>query len=324
MLQILGLSARAERVYRAMLAHPGHGVAALAGETSLDVTDVRAALDELGDLALLRASSTGGSALRPVSPEVGLTALLATAESEAAKTQARIEATRAEIAAIAAEHERHRGIDGALRLEGIDAVRIRLEELQRMTRSEVLSLNPGGAHRPDARAAAQPLNQQALERGVVIRAICRDSFRNDADTLAYAQWMTGLGGFMRTVPTVPLQMIVIDRKVVVLPLDPGDPRAGALEVRNASMVAVACALFEQVWSVGTPFGEAPQVDDKGCTPEEITLLRMISQGDTDEAAARKLGVSLRTVRRRMAELMDRLGASSRFQAGVNAARRGWI
>ena len=44
----------------------------------------------------------------------------------------------------------------------------------------------------------------------------------------------------------------------------------------------------------------------------------------DEQIARALGMSVRTVRRRVADLMDELGADSRFQAGVEAVRRGWI
>jgi DNA-binding NarL/FixJ family response regulator len=39
--------------------------------------------------------------------------------------------------------------------------------------------------------------------------------------------------------------------------------------------------------------------------------------------ARSLGVSLRTVRRRIAELLAELGVESRFQAGAEAVRRGW-
>ncbi|MEZ5193006.1 MAG: hypothetical protein R2734_11170 [Nocardioides sp.] len=45
---------------------------------------------------------------------------------------------------------------------------------------------------------------------------------------------------------------------------------------------------------------------------------------TDEALARRLEVSPRTVRRIMAEVMSELGAASRFQAGVEAARRAWL
>ncbi len=324
MLENLGLSCPAEATYRAMLRHPRYGVADLAAATGLPDSQVRAALNELGDLALLKPSEGAGLGLRPVNPSVGLAALLATAEAEALAKQAQVETARAAIAAITAEITPTAEDYGALHWQGLEAVRSRLEELQLMTESECLSLNPGGAHRADARSAATPVNQRALERGVVIRAVCRDSFRNDSETLAYARWMTSMGGRMRTAPTVPMPLVVVDRRIAVLPLDPDDPRKGALEVCNPGVVATACALFEQVWSVATPFGEAVQTDDNGCTPLERTLLEIANTGCTDVVTARRLGVSLRTVRRMMSDLMVRLDATSRFQTGVNAAKRGWL
>lgn len=45
---------------------------------------------------------------------------------------------------------------------------------------------------------------------------------------------------------------------------------------------------------------------------------------TDETAGKRLGLSLRTVRRQMAGLMERLDATSRFEAGLKAAQRGWL
>ncbi|RAG85043.1 LuxR family transcriptional regulator [Streptacidiphilus pinicola] len=159
---------------------------------------------------------------------------------------------------------------------------------------------------------------------MVIRSVSRESFRNDPDTLAYAEWLTRLGGQMRTVPSVPIPLIVVDRKLAILPLDVSDPRIGALEVHSPSVVAVVHALFESVWAVATPFGETAPIDEHGCNPMERALLDLISTGCTDDAAARKLGVSLRTVRRIMSGLMFRLDASSRFQAGINAAKRGWL
>ncbi|MCX4783668.1 helix-turn-helix transcriptional regulator [Streptomyces sp. NBC_01264] len=297
---------------------------ALSQDTGLAEAEIRGAFDELAALALLKPSDECGGKLRPVSPEVGLATLLASAEADVAARQARVETIRAEIAAIAAEHHSTQLFDSATRLQGLDAVRARLEELQRTTEFECLSLNPGGAHRPDARSAATPLNEQALDRGVTIRAVCRESFRNDPDTLAYAHWLTEHGSQMRTLPTVPIQMIIIDRRTALLPLDPADPRAGALEVQSPGIISALCALFEQCWSAGTVFGEQPETDRNGCTPIERTLLAMVASGDTDESAARKLGVSLRTVRRMMSNLMERLEAASRFQAGVNATRRGWL
>jgi DNA-binding NarL/FixJ family response regulator len=44
----------------------------------------------------------------------------------------------------------------------------------------------------------------------------------------------------------------------------------------------------------------------------------------DDVIARQLGISERTVRRRVADLAARLGAASRFQIGAQAARRGWV
>lgn len=51
---------------------------------------------------------------------------------------------------------------------------------------------------------------------------------------------------------------------------------------------------------------------------------MLAAGLTDEVAGRRLGISARSVRRQMAGLMERLGASSRFEAGLRAAQRGWL
>ena len=54
------------------------------------------------------------------------------------------------------------------------------------------------------------------------------------------------------------------------------------------------------------------------------LLQQLAAGAKDEQIARSLGVSLRTVRRRVSEPVDELGVENRFQAGVEAVRRGWI
>ncbi|MBZ5735679.1 LuxR C-terminal-related transcriptional regulator [Nocardioides sp. TRM66260-LWL] len=54
------------------------------------------------------------------------------------------------------------------------------------------------------------------------------------------------------------------------------------------------------------------------------ILEQLAVGAQDDQIARLLGVSLRTVRRRVADVMAELGAESRFQAGVEAVRRGWL
>ncbi len=51
---------------------------------------------------------------------------------------------------------------------------------------------------------------------------------------------------------------------------------------------------------------------------------MLAQGHKDEACARNLDVSVRTVRRMVADLTERVGAGSRFELAILAARGGWI
>lgn len=111
----------------------------------------------------------------------------------------------------------------------------------------------------------------------------------------------------------------------LVPLDPADTRAGAVVLRLSGAVAALTALFEQVWDASLPLGcDRPRDEGTGLTPPERELLRILSRGMTDQAAAHQLGVSLSTVRRSMAALMERLGARSRFEAGLRAAQRGWL
>ncbi|WP_084724905.1 LuxR C-terminal-related transcriptional regulator [Streptacidiphilus melanogenes] len=72
---------------------------------------------------------------------------------------------------------------------------------------------------------------------------------------------------------------------------------------------------------------SPTGSRQGCggpTDLERELLALLAQGLTDATVAKRLNMSLRTERRMVAELMRRLGASGRFEAGVKAARRRWI
>jgi DNA-binding NarL/FixJ family response regulator len=60
-------------------------------------------------------------------------------------------------------------------------------------------------------------------------------------------------------------------------------------------------------------------------PEHLQpVVQQLLSGATDITASRLLGLSPRTYSRRVSELLDYLGVESRFQAGVEAARRGWL
>jgi DNA-binding NarL/FixJ family response regulator len=54
------------------------------------------------------------------------------------------------------------------------------------------------------------------------------------------------------------------------------------------------------------------------------LLQLLLADFSDEEIARQIFVSVRTVRRRLHDLMDRVGADNRFMLGALAAHHGWI
>ena len=83
-------------------------------------------------------------------------------------------------------------------------------------------------------------------------------------------------------------------------------------------------LFESLWSTALDLDQALRSVAPVASELDRAVLMLMSSGVKDEAAARQLNVSDRTYRRHVADLLLRLGASSRFQAGVEAVRRGWL
>ncbi|WBO64981.1 hypothetical protein [Streptomyces camelliae] len=133
---------------------------------------------------------------------------------------------------------------------------------------------------------------------------------------------------MRIATTPLLQgTVIIDRRTMIL-TDPVFPARAAHGRRTYTMsgapalVGGAYALFEAAWESATDLAaflaaQWPRIDARAAR-----VLRALSSGVTDEAAARDLGMSLRTYRRRVAELLVALDAGSRFQAGVRAGELG--
>ena len=317
------LTAEALHVYRTMLSEPTLGVAALSARVGLEEEAVREALDLLADEALLQPDSGSGS-LTTTHPRVALARLIERAEAEQAARQVQVNAMRATLEAIAADHESGLGSERVVIHDNPTSIRSRLEQLALGARHECVSLNPGREHKPEDMAASKPLNQLALERGVAIRCVYQDSFRHDPGTLDYARWLTGLGGEVRTVPLVGDLMVIVDAEVALLPRTPGCPADGALEVHAPGIVAALLAMFETKWSIAAPFGTVPTRADDDVPAMTKEVLGLLATGITDEAVANRLGLSARTVRRIVSGVMAEVGAQSRFQVGVEAARRGWI
>lgn len=327
MLEVLGLDAEAETIYRAILSHPRDGVAQLAARLGISEEKLRHGLDRLSELSLVRPALQEGAGFRPVSPEVAMELLLARQQAELAAQQMRVEASRAAAAQLIAECSALRPAatdPGHEQLIGQEAIRERLRELADTAKDEVVNLAPGGAHTEEDLKASRGPNTAMFERGVRMRTVYLDSVRNHQPTLEHVTWLGARGGQVRTAPTVPIRMIIIDQKQAVLPIDMADARAGAVVLHGSGTVGALYALFESVWVQATPLGAAPQSDPAGVPPQERAVLMLLAEGYTDEAIAKRLGVSPRTARRIAADLMERLQARSRFEAGVHAVQEGLL
>jgi DNA-binding CsgD family transcriptional regulator/sugar-specific transcriptional regulator TrmB len=327
LLAALGLGPTAEQIYRQMLAEPDWGVAELTGHLGVAESEVRAALDSLFELSLIRDPADRPGALYAVSPEVGLGSALALQQAQLARQQQRVaegQAAMLNLIADLASSSRATAVPDAEQFIGMDAVNDRLGRLAQEVESEILTFMPGGAQSAAALRQARDIDTRLLARGVRLCTIGLDSIRNDQPTLAHARFLTDGGGEFRTSPILPPRMIIADQRIAFVPIDPGNTRKGALALTGPGIVAALLALFRQVWQIATPLGAARDPDRQGLSGPEKALLELLAQGFTDEAAATRLGCSQRTARRIMADLMERLGARSRFEAGLLAARRGWL
>ncbi|MGP3638177.1 helix-turn-helix domain-containing protein [Streptomyces sp. 24-1644] len=327
MLTTLGLDATAENVYRGMLSRPGIGVLALAAELGMPESEVRGALDELSALSLVRPSAESAGYLRAVSPDIGMEILMARQQADLAAQQQRLEASRAAAAQLISEYAELRPATaepGVEQLVGLDRIRERLIAFTREARREVLAFSPNSHLPQEAIDAARPLNAEVLGRGVRMRTVYLDSVRNSRISIDHANWLASLGGQVRTAATLPTRMIIFDGTAAVIPVVGEDTAAGAVVLTGQGTLIALCALFESVWAGAVPLSDVAEAGPSGLTAQQATAVTLLARGLTDEAIAKRLDVSPRTARRIATDLMERLGARSRFEAGVLAVQKGWL
>ncbi|EIE99556.1 helix-turn-helix transcriptional regulator [Saccharomonospora glauca] len=162
-----------------------------------------------------------------------------------------------------------------------------------------------------------------LARGVRYRVLLPERTLASVEGRRLVEAWTCGGVELRAAPEVPLAALVIDGTAAVLPGAGGDVAGEAALFTLPSVVGAAVALFERVWESAAPPGGADAGADD-LAPREREVLVLLASGRTDESVATMLGISVRTVRRLVAGLLERLGARSRFEAGAKAARRGWL
>ncbi|MFC3500609.1 LuxR C-terminal-related transcriptional regulator [Micromonospora krabiensis] len=211
-------------------------------------------------------------------------------------------------------------------IEGKHAARELFRQLQVEARTEVRGLERGPYLRDTARVPEE-VQYDGLRRGLRYRCVYEGELLHDEAMLAAVRAAVGAGERARVFPELPLKMMLTDadRGLIILPRGGGDD-ADAVLVHRSRLLDGLSDLFEVFWRLGAPIHPTTDAAEPDAEPTVATqrLLALLTAGLTDEAIARDLGVSKRTVHRRVSRLQELLGARSRFQLGVQASRRGWL
>jgi DNA-binding CsgD family transcriptional regulator len=212
--------------------------------------------------------------------------------------------------------------DGATLIEvvtGQRAVQQRITQLQFSARHEVCCLDkPPYLDAPGTAGGEREL----LGSGVACRTIYERASVEAPGGLHEVEQLLVAGQQARVLPTVPMKLYLVDRRHAVLPLQ-REPTSveSAVVVHAPALLAALSTLFEGLWERALPMRVPAQPGTGGrrSTVDEHRLVTLLLSGLTDEAIARQLALGYRTVQRHIAALMTRLGAHTRFQAGVRAA-----
>ena len=213
-------------------------------------------------------------------------------------------------------------------VRGPQAVAQRFAQLQRGAKREVRALVMSSVALVSAEENVD--EEVALGRGVKYQVVLERAAFDKPGFLDLVSESVRAGEEVRVRESVPLRLVIADRELALLPLRPtgDDLGGGALIVHPSGLLDALLALFELVWAESNPIipvGKGvDETDPDAVEAVDYTILALLLHGLTDQAIGGQLGLSLRTVQRRVHHLMERAGVATRFQLGHSAATRGWV
>ena len=180
--------------------------------------------------------------------------------------------------------------------------------------SELLTAQPDGGRAAATLDVAIKRDRRALERGVRMRTLYQHSARRSIATREYVERVVKHGAEVRTLDEFFNRLIVVDRRLAIVPGAEGTHVAVA--IHDPSLVAYLVDTFERSWERARVF-----TDREASTEREIAddvhnmTVRMLVEGHSDHASAKRVGVSTRTYAAYIAALKAEYDVETRFQLG---------
>lgn len=269
---------------------------------------------------------------RAVEPRLAMVRLVVPLEDEARRSAVVAEQLRTQLQSLIPVHQTVTGARSHQHIDIIDdpaKLATLFTEKLAACRRRLYVLHPDDQQPWPFRDAAAALLTEAMARGVRLRGALQHDVRSCAPTLM--EHLNGAGADLRTGVDLPAQVIVFDDDCCLVSVPGRSPDGSALPGRTTTLVihqplivALLAGVCRTAWAQGTPW-PAPGTDRAQVAGHlRQRILQLLAGGAKDEAVARRLGLSVRTCRRHISEIMQDLGAASRFQAGFEACSRGLL
>jgi len=319
------LDAREERAYRLLVGLSAARTAELAEVAELPHQEAHEVLQRLQAKGLVAVQEAEEPVFRALPPDVALgTTLLRRQESLEADRKT-VAALSEEFRASASRRDAHHLVEVIV---GATTLRERLRDLQNAAREEILWFCRAN---PLAMQGADNTEEYgALSRGVRYRAIYERALVETPGELDSIAEGVSWGEEARVLPTLPVRLAIVDRSTAICPLvrdddmSIGEPTAAI--IGRGQLLDALLALFESRWEAATPVrlqsDAAEEVD--GLDDSERLLLSLLVAGVPDKSIANQLGISRRTVQRRLDRMMALAGVDTRTGLAFQAAKRDWI
>jgi DNA-binding CsgD family transcriptional regulator/DNA-binding MarR family transcriptional regulator len=315
-LEAVGVAPTDEEIYRALLRAPRSSPTEIAHLVDRDQALVQQSIEHLESLGLV-SRSPGAEALVPIRPDVAVDVLVARQRAELDQAQAAARTLLSELQT----SEQHRPENLVEVIVGRSMIAARFDQLLGETRHDLRVLDRPPYAAPSGKS--DPTVRRLMNEGVRVHGIYSPDSLDRPGAVDEAFSAALAGETSRVHPKVPMKLAIFDESAALLPLSVDQLIDSALVVHPCSLLDALVEMFTLLWGQALPMVAAGMVESEGQTLD-ARLMTMLAAGMKDDAIARQLAISSRTVGRRVAELMTRLGARTRFQAAIYAQRRGLL
>ncbi|MFJ9011450.1 LuxR C-terminal-related transcriptional regulator [Streptomyces canus] len=326
----LGLDALSGRVLEYLVGHASASSPTVATAVGASPDEVERALRSLEDALLVIPIADRPPRWKAGPPRSSLGSLLARRRAELAQAELYMEQLH-EIYDLAARPHAPHLVEV---LEDNEEVAARYAHLLKGSTHEVLHLaKPPYVTGPTGTSGHGDAARPEYREGIRLRSVYDTEGFTDTVSLETALRGSARGGEFRLASRLPVKLVLFDRTTALLPLHDDRPSAGSLVVHSPALVGALAALFETIWKHAVPVSlesrqdwPAPRETRETTPLDERTqaILDLMATGMKDDAIARVLDISRRTVQKHVSEAGTALGARTRFQIALRAAERGWL